>query len=621
MNAFSIQVGCEVSAFCERYVIRQIIGPAQVLAGHCETGTLKVLNTEHLGPPIAPEPPPSIADPDVMNLDPAEWAYAMERGEALRPYLRPNKLTQATAKKLAAKLNTSTATVYRLRKRLETFGKITVLMPGHRVRRRRKPRLTPEVEAIITKVIEEKYLSRQKRKPGAIVDEVRRICSRARLPVPAGNSVRKRIAAVAEEVAMTKREGHSEARNKRLISKGPFPGADGPMAVVQIDHTPLDILVVDEETRTHTFKPKLTMAVDVFSRAIVGFVLSLKDPNADTVGQCIIHSALPKREWLESLGLDDLDWPMFGMPAKIFTDNAQVFHSESLRRSCQQRGIHLEYRRPGKPSDAGHVERLFRTINQKVHELPGATFSNPKHRGTYKSEKEASLTLRALTEWLVRWIVGEYHNKVHDGINTTPHAKWEEGFTGGRTGLGKPPMKVADAERFKIDLLPSDRRTVQSYGVRVSHLNYTCDELSAYRRLDEQRKYVIRFDPDNAKFIYLYIDKEDDYLRLTCSNLATPVATFEELNEVRRELRADGHKRVSPELMHAQLERRNSIVAEQQELTKRERRRQEQAKHRKTSEKLRPRHEANGSVSSVPLDGEVSQMEVADIRPFETEDM
>ena len=44
-----------------------------------------------------------------------------------------------------------------------------------------------------------------------------------------------------------KREGRKAAHDKYGSIKGSFPGADAPLAVVQIDHTLLDIMVVDEE--------------------------------------------------------------------------------------------------------------------------------------------------------------------------------------------------------------------------------------------------------------------------------------------------------------------------------------------------------------------------------------
>ncbi len=53
---------------------------------------------------------------------------------------------------------------------------------------------------------------------------------------------------------------------------------------MQIDHTPLDIEIVDDEFREAIGKPHLTLAIDVFSRMIVGYYLSLEAPSTTSSG-------------------------------------------------------------------------------------------------------------------------------------------------------------------------------------------------------------------------------------------------------------------------------------------------------------------------------------------------
>ena len=46
------------------------------------------------------------------------------------------------------------------------------------------------------------------------------------------------------------------------------------------------------------------------------------------------------------------------------------------------------------PEMKGAVERIFRTLAKDlIHELPGTTFSNPKERGDYPSEKLAAIDM------------------------------------------------------------------------------------------------------------------------------------------------------------------------------------------------------------------------------------
>ena len=61
-----------------------------------------------------------------------------------------------------------------------------------------------------------------------------------------------------------------------------------------------------------------------------------------------------------------------------------------------------------------------------VHELPGATFSNPAQRGAYDSDKLAALTLLELQRWLAL-AVASCHGQVHGTTWQTPIARWAHG--------------------------------------------------------------------------------------------------------------------------------------------------------------------------------------------------
>ena len=108
--------------------------------------------------------------------------------------------------------------------------------------------------------------------------------------------------------------------------------------MVQIDHTPVDLIVVDEQYRRPIGRPYLTLAIDVYSRCIPGFCLSLEAPSAVSAGLCIAHAVLDKDAWLVQRGLDG-PWPIWGKPDCIHLDNAAEFYSEALSRGCEQHGI------------------------------------------------------------------------------------------------------------------------------------------------------------------------------------------------------------------------------------------------------------------------------------------
>ena len=86
------------------------------------------------------------------------------------------------------------------------------------------------------------------------------------------------------------------------ISPGSFV-VQRPLDVVQIDHTPMDIVVVDDLYRQPLGKPYLTLATDVATRCILGFVISFVPPGAGTVSLCMTLIVSPKAAWLKLLGV------------------------------------------------------------------------------------------------------------------------------------------------------------------------------------------------------------------------------------------------------------------------------------------------------------------------------
>ena len=193
--------------------------------------------------------------------------------------------------------------------------------------------------------------------------------------------------------------------------------ASRPLAVVRMDHTPVDLVIVDERHRRPIGRPYLTVAIDVYSCCVVGFCLTLDPPSSVSVGLCLTHAVLPKEAWLAERGVE-ASWPVLGLPAVLHVDNAPEFHGEALQRGCLQHGIELDRRPVARPHYGGIVERLIGSLMQLVHRLPGTTFSNPTERGSYPSEDKACLTLAELERWVTLAITGLHHRRLHSGIGT-----------------------------------------------------------------------------------------------------------------------------------------------------------------------------------------------------------
>jgi putative transposase len=207
--------------------------------------------------------------------------------------------------------------------------------------------------------------------------------------------------------------------------QGRFPGADMPLAVVQIDHTLVDLILVDDIHRRPVGRPWLTLAIDVFSRMVAGFYVSFDPPGAMAVGLCLAHTILPKETWLSTYDITT-PWPVRGVMQVVHADNAKEFHGRMVQKACENYGIDLRWRPVARPHYGGHIERLLGTLSRDIHALPGTTFSNLAERGAYDAAKSSALTLSEFEHWLTTYIVEIYHQRLHSELHTTPIKRYEE---------------------------------------------------------------------------------------------------------------------------------------------------------------------------------------------------
>ncbi|WP_453912160.1 transposase [Vogesella fluminis] len=352
-------------------------------------------------------------------------------------------------------------------------------------------------QRIIRELLQKRFLTKQKRSLAAFHREVAQACKVQKLRVPTRNTVALRIDSLDPLKTVRRREGLDASRELQGVGGVP-PTVSEPLEQAQIDHTVIDLIVVDERDRQPIGRPYLTLAIDVFTRCVLGMVVTLEAPSAVSVGLCLAHVACDKRSWLEGLDVE-MDWPMSGKPRLLYLDNAAEFKSEALRRGCEQHGIRLDYRLPGRPHYGGIVERIIGTAMQMIHDdLPGTTFSNPDQRGEYNSEKMAALTLRELERWLTL-AVGTYHASVHNGLLQPPAARWAEAVA----RIGVPPV-VTRPTAFLVDFLPVIRRTLTRTGFVIDHIHYYADALKPWiARRDRLPTFLIRRDPRDISRIWV----------------------------------------------------------------------------------------------------------------------
>ena len=304
----------------------------------------------------------------------------------------------------------------------------------------------------------------------------------------APREVAARLRSLSPRALLRDREGAKAAADKFRPVRATYNAAYA-LQIVQIDHTKLDVFVVDELRRLPIGRPWLTLAIDIASRMVAGYHLSLEAPAATAAALALHHTVLPKEARLEQLGVS-APWPVAGLMDVLHMDNGKEFDSRALARGAGQYGIRLQYRPPANPRFGGHIERLIGTMVGAVHLLPGTTFSSVDDRGAYDPEKHAAMTLPELEQWLAIQIVGRYHAEVHAGLLKPPNAMWDEMLA----VRPDPPRQPSDREQLLYDFLPFELRTVRRDGIVLFNTHYWDDILSVWAgQLDRQLR--VKYDP------------------------------------------------------------------------------------------------------------------------------
>ncbi|CAM3139071.1 Transposon Tn7 transposition protein TnsB [Arthrobacter ulcerisalmonis] len=528
-----------------------------------------------------------IREPGTLTMSDALWGRTKSISAVITPLATHAVVGRAAVDAAALGLGISRRQVYVLIKRhRDGSGLLTDLAPGRSSGGKGTARLLDDVEDLVREIVRKQFLTRQKRTLAAVYRDIAAACRARQLPVPARNTVERRIRAL-NPVEVGRRRGGPNAVRPLQSAGDEVPAISTILEQVQIDHTVIDVIVVDERERQPIGRPYLTVAIDVYSRCIIGMVVTLEAPSAVSVGLCLAHAGTDKRPWLESLGIE-AQWPMSGKPRQLHLDDASEFKSEALRRGCEQHGIKLAYRPPGRPHYGGIVERVIGTAMQQIHELPGTTFSNPVERGRYDSDRKSALTLRELEKWMAL-AVTSYHGTVHSTLGQTPTGRWAEGVAA--TGL---PAVASNPTAFLVDFLPVVRRTLTRTGFVIDHVHYFSNALKPWiSRRGTLGPFLIRRDPRDISRIWVLEPKGAHYVEVPYRTMANPSVSLWEHRHALARLHERGVAQVDEVALFRTIEQMREIANTASRTTKRMRRDAERrnavtTRHSKTPSPLLP---------------------------------
>lgn len=445
---------------------------------------------------------------DIGSL-PKEWVAEIEQRLAYIRGLQAAHVTPGQRKEIENSVKTTAATI-----KDQKPPSASAVMDWYRKYRRsgcnplsllsgtktvRKPRrLHSIVEEAVQNVLKAEYFTKSrnslKHAHGCVMDRLKELVKAeaisAREASLSFSTLRRRVEDIDVYQRIASREGDARAR---MVCRASITGASSsyPLQRVEIDHTPLNWVVICDRTGLPLGRPLLTFGIDAFSGYGLGMYLSFYGPGVTSVSGVIRNSIEPKDDLSSGLGLENR-WLSYGVADEYVLDNGLEFHSATFKRMCWLLGSDMTYCRVRTPWLKPHVERFFAGLDH----LTLAKGRITKHVANVlriDPYKDACITFSDLVRGLTKFVVDVHPFQVNERKLARPYDLFLEGID-----RCPPAAYPHDRESLRLVSGLSKVLTVDHGGVNLLGIPYGGRELLDLRkRVGNTFRSMCRWDPDD----------------------------------------------------------------------------------------------------------------------------
>jgi len=284
-------------------------------------------------------------------------------------------------------------------------------------------------------------------------------------------------------------------------------------AVFEVDATRADIILVSFDRKTILGKPTLYVVIDVFSRLVAGYHVSLAPESWLEAMVAIEHAATSKVESCARFGIDikEEEWPCHYLPKYLVADRGE------LKAQFTERFVNLEVDVLNAPSYRGDlkpfIESTFHITNETIRQfLSGSTEAQQRVRGDYDPARDAALTIEEFNRFLIVYFMTYNKSALSkdylpskemftDQVELTPLKVWT-------WGKGKRLLHEKSRSEIRYNLLPREQAKISRFGIEFRGMCYT-SEIGLKEGwfngdgIDGQKYVNVSFDPRNCSSIYL----------------------------------------------------------------------------------------------------------------------
>lgn len=310
------------------------------------------------------------------------------------------------------------------RKRAEegemAFGnRFAGLVPRISARGNRSRKVSSAVVTIMNDVIDTEVLTAFQPKVRIGYGKVRNLCAEQGLSPPSEKTFRSEIKRRREEVVVRARQGRRAVYRItefqwHMDQSTPRHG-ERPFEIGHIDHTELDVELVDSRTGANLGRPWLTILLDAYTRQVLAFFLTF-DPPSYRSCMAVIRDSVRRHGRI---------------PKTIVVDQGSDFESLYFEALLARLETHKKSRPAAKGRFGSVIERFFGVNNQTfIHNLRGNSQSLQRPRSMSPSHDPRTLavwTLPALTEAFEGFINTVYACLIHPALGMSPKEAMVQG--------------------------------------------------------------------------------------------------------------------------------------------------------------------------------------------------
>ncbi|WP_047237728.1 DDE-type integrase/transposase/recombinase [Chromobacterium subtsugae] len=447
----------------------------------------------------------------------------------------------------------SPSSVYRWLSRFRNAQDIRALIPRYDLRGTDALRQPDKLLELFSEAAQEAFASTPAATGGNVYDrlqmkvaqENRLRFNENRLVMPSRRTVYRMFRRIdAYDLTALKYGKNAADRRFRIFKNGPV--VEHILQRVEVDHTPLDLFLIDDFYQLPLGRPTLTILIDVYSRFPIGHFISFGPPSVEAVVGALRHAILPKKPAKQVVQgvLVEHRWPCYGVMQELVCDNGLEFLGTTLEAIALDLGIGLQFCPKRQPRFKGVIERFLKTVNYYfTHQMPGTSLARFTERGDYDPQKHAVLTLGEFTHLFEKWLLDVYAQTVHRGIGTTPWAKWHDGLQ------RMTPQLPGTLEDLRTRIGKAEVRKLNQEGLFLMGIRYAGPELEPILRTWGSGTPIrVVYDPSDLGSILAWPPKAEHPLTITAADpeYAKGLTEFQH-KTIRKMLREQGKKAANPQ--------------------------------------------------------------------------